>query len=68
MMFYKRLREIDVLEMMSSIIAETQDKPWEYYQDMTRQLWNKSQHAMMREVGFVNLGIDWPSEVMVNHT
>ena len=68
MMFYKRLREIDVPEMMSSIIAETQDKPWEYYQDMTRQLWDEARHAMMGEVGFVNLGIDWPSEVMVNHT
>ena len=68
MMFYKRLREIDVPEMMSSIIAETAGKPWEYYQDMTRQLWDEARHAMMGEVGFVNLGIDWPSEVMVNHT
>ena len=68
MMFYKRLREIDVPEMMSSIIAETPDKPWEYYQDMTRQLWDEARHAMMGEVGFVNLGINWPSEVMVNHT
>jgi len=30
MMFYKRLREIDVPEMMASIIAETPDKPWDY--------------------------------------
>ena len=28
MMFYKRLREIDVPEMMASILAETPDKPW----------------------------------------
>lgn len=58
MMFYKRLREIDVPEMMSSIIAETPDKPWEYYQDMSRQLWDEARHAMMGEVGFVNLGIN----------
>jgi hypothetical protein len=31
MMFYKRLREIDVPEMMASIIVETPDKPWGYY-------------------------------------
>ncbi|MFL2909217.1 MAG: hypothetical protein ACJZ70_01590 [Limisphaerales bacterium] len=68
MMFYKRLREIDVPEMMSSIIAETPKKPWEYYKDMTRQLWDEARHAMMGEVGFVNLGINWPKEVMVNHT
>ena len=68
MMFYKRLREIDVPEMMSSIIAETPGKPWGYYRDMTRQLWDEARHAMMGEVGFINLGIDWPAKVMVNHT
>jgi hypothetical protein len=65
-MFYKRLREIDVPEMMSSIIAETTGKPWGYYRDMSRQLWDEARHAMMGEVGFVNLGIDWPKTVMVN--
>jgi hypothetical protein len=68
MMFYKRLREIDVPEMMASIITETLNKPWEYYRDMTRQLWDEARHAMMGEVGFANLGIDWPSKVMINHT
>jgi hypothetical protein len=68
MMFYKRLREIDVPEMMASIIVETPGKPWEYYRDMTRQLWDEARHAMMGEVGFVNLGIDWPAQVMINHT
>jgi hypothetical protein len=68
MMFYKRLREIDVPEMMASIIAETSDKPWEYYRDMTRQLWDEARHAMMGEVGFAHLGIDWGKQVMVNFT
>ncbi len=68
MMFYKRLREIDVPEMMASIISETPDKPWAYYRDMTRQLWDEARHAMMGEVGFVSLGVDWPRKVMVNFT
>jgi len=68
MMFYKRLREVDVPEMMASIITETPDKPWDYYRDMSRQLWDEARHAMMGEVGFVNLGIDWPGKVMVNFT
>jgi len=68
MMFYKRLREIDVPEMMASIITETTGKPWDYYRDMTRQLWDEARHAMMGEVGFVSLGIDWPRHVMVNFT
>ena len=68
MMFYKRLREIDVPEMMASIIVETPDKPWDYYRDMTRQLWDEARHAMMGEVGFANLEIDWPRKVMINYT
>jgi len=68
MMFYKRLREIDVPEMMASIIAQTPDKPWDYYRDMTRQLWDEARHAMMGEVGFAQLGVDWGKQVMVNFT
>jgi len=68
MMFYKRLREVDVPEMMASIITETPDKPWDYYRDMTRQLWDEARHAMMGEVGFANLEVDWPKQVMINHT
>lgn len=67
MMFYKRIREIDVPEMMASIITETPSKPWEYYRDMTRQLWDEARHALMGEVGFVNLGVDW-RHVMINFT
>lgn len=68
MMYYKRLREIDVPEMMAGILAETPDKPWGYYRDMTRQLWDEARHAMMGEVGFASLGVDWPEKVMVNFT
>lgn len=68
MMYYKRLREIDVPEMMASIIAETKDKPWDYTVDMTRQLWDEARHAMMGEVGFVRIGIDWRKFVPVNFT
>jgi hypothetical protein len=68
MMFYKRLREVDVPEMMASIISETTGKPWDYYRDMTRQLWDEARHAMMGEVGFAQLGVDWPAKVMVNFT
>jgi hypothetical protein len=68
MMYYKRLREIDVPEMMASIITQTPDKPWGYYRDMSRQLWDEARHAMMGEVGFTSAGIDWPKQVAVNFT
>lgn len=68
MMFYKRLREVDVPEMMASIITETTGKPWDYYRDMTRQLWDEARHSMMGEVGFASLDIDWAKKIMVNFT
>jgi hypothetical protein len=68
MMYYKRLREIDVPEMMASIIAETDGQPWGYTVDMTRQLWDEARHAMMGEVGFVRAGVDWQRLVRVNFT
>ncbi len=61
MMYYKRLREIDVPEMMASILVETPGQPWEYYLEMSRQVWDECRHAMMGEVGFASLGIDWTS-------
>jgi hypothetical protein len=59
MLYFKRMREIDVPEMMSSILTEVTGKQWEYYLDMTRQLWDEARHAMMGEVGFASMGIDW---------
>ena len=67
MLYFMRLREIDVPEVMSSIIAETDGKPWKYYRDMTRQLWDEARHAMMGEIGFASLQIDW-TQVPVNFT
>jgi hypothetical protein len=66
MMLYKRLREIDVPEMMASIIYETKAKSWDYYHDMSRQLWDEARHAMMGEVGFVALGVDW-TQARITH-
>ncbi len=66
MMLFKRIREIDVPEMMASIIHETHGQPWGYYRDMSRQLWDEARHAMMGEVGFVALGIDW-TQARITH-
>ncbi len=61
MLYFKRMREIDVPEVISSILSENTGRSWEYYRDMTRQLWDEARHAMMGEVGFASLGIDWSS-------
>ena len=66
MMLFKRLREIDVPEMMASIIHQTKGQPWDYYLAMSRQLWDEARHAMMGEVGFVALGVDW-TQARITH-
>ncbi|MEH7479637.1 hypothetical protein V7157_00725 [Neobacillus drentensis] len=56
-LFYKRLREMDVPEWMAPIIFKSNDKPWEYSVDMSRQLWDEARHAMLGEIGLYQAGI-----------
>ncbi len=58
-LMYKRFHEMDVPEMMASIVLQTPGKPWEYYRDMGRQLWDEARHSMMGEVWFAKTGYDW---------
>jgi hypothetical protein len=58
-LMYKRLREMDVPEWLAPVIAQTPDKPWPYYRELARQLWDEARHAMMGEVGFESMGVDW---------
>lgn len=56
-LLYKRLREMDVPEWMGPILYKTKGKPWEYYQDLSRQLWDEVRHAMLGEVGLYQDGV-----------
>jgi hypothetical protein len=58
-LMYKRFHEMDVPEMMASIVVQTKGKDWEYYRDMGRQLWDEARHAMMGEIWFAKYDIDW---------
>lgn len=64
-LMFKRFHEMDVPEMMASIVLQTEGKPWEYYRDMGRQLWDEARHAMMGEVWFAKVGYDWSQ--VANH-
>ncbi|MEJ7813422.1 MAG: hypothetical protein WKG32_23645 [Gemmatimonadaceae bacterium] len=55
----KRALEMDVPEMMASIIVERRDAPWEFRRDFARQLWDEARHAMMGTVAFEARGVDW---------
>ena len=68
MLYYKRLREIDVPEVMATILVDLRDEePWNFHMEMSRQLWDEARHAMMGETGFVSHGIDW-TKIPINFT
>ncbi len=62
----RRVVEIDVAEYMSRIIAEAKDEPWEYYVEMTRQLWDETRHAMMGAIYFETHNIDWKRMIAIH--
>src|SRR6202008_3716042 len=58
---YKRLVEMDVPEWMAPIIFKTRGKPWEYYREMGRQLWDETRHAMAGEAALYACGVPFYS-------
>lgn len=54
---HKRLREMDVPEWMAPILFQTRGRPWEYYRELGRQLWDETRHAMMGEVALHAAGV-----------
>ena len=50
---------MDVPEMMASIMIERTGRPWDFYLDFSRQLWDECRHAMMGSVAFEAAGVDW---------
>jgi hypothetical protein len=55
----KRTLEMDVPEMMASVLVERTDLPWEFHREYVRQLWDETRHAMMGSVALEARGIDW---------
>ena len=55
----KRTLEMDVPEMMASVMVERTDQPWQFYLEYSRQLWDEMRHSMMGSVAFEARGVDW---------
>ncbi len=55
----KRTLEMDVPELMASILIERTGQPWEFYLDYSRQLWDECRHAMLGSVALEARGVDW---------
>ncbi len=61
----KRTLEMDVPELMASVMVERTDLPWEFHREYARQLWDEVRHAMMGSVAFEAKGVDW-TEIPLN--
>ena len=55
----KRALEMDVPELMASVMIDRTDLPWEFHRDYSRQLWDEARHAMMGTVALDARGVDW---------
>lgn len=55
----RRVVEMDVPEYLARVILLANSETWQYYVDMTRQLWDEVRHAMLGSIYFEALGIDW---------
>ncbi len=72
-LMFKRVREMDVPEVIAGIIAERwmdarnrvrggEAPPapdWAYYELMFRQMWDEARHAMLGETLLEHHGVDW---------
>lgn len=72
-LMFKRVREMDVPEVVAGIIAqrwaETRNairdggndvqRNWDYYVPMFRQMWDEARHAMFGETLLEHHGVDW---------
>lgn len=67
-LLFKRLREMDVPEVIAGIVAErwgdarnapSRGEPWAYYVSMLRQMWDEARHAMLGQATLESHGIDW---------
>jgi hypothetical protein len=69
-LLFKRLREMDVPEAIAGILAQTPGKPWDFYADMLRQMWDEARHALLGEAALHAKGVDWtrlPVNVTFSH-
>ena len=55
----RRTLEMDVPETMASFMSERRDRPWSFYREYGRQLWDEARHAMMGSVALHARGVDW---------
>ena len=69
-LMFKRVREMDVPEVIAGIVCERwaeernaggRGRPWAYYASMLRQMWDEARHAMLGQALLEAHGVEWQS-------
>lgn len=50
-----RLSEVNVSEGLAIVLCEVKDKPWEFYRDLSRHLWDEVRHSLFGEAALEHL-------------
>ena len=67
-LMFKRLREMDVPEVIAGIVAERwaeernageRGRPWAYYVSMMRQVWDEARHALLGQALMESRDVEW---------
>lgn len=58
-LLFKRLREMDVPEAIAGILAQMPGKPWPFYRDMLRQMWDEARHSLLGQIALEARGVEW---------
>ena len=58
-MFYVRLGEMELTELLALTLYEWPDPSFEVVREIARHLWDETRHSMLGETAFVDRGADW---------
>lgn len=58
-LLFKRVREMDVPELLAGILAQSPDRSWEDAAELFRQMWDEARHALLGEAALEARGVDW---------
>lgn len=58
-LLFKRVREMDVPEVLAGILAQSPERSWEEAAPLVRQMWDEARHALLGEVALEARGVEW---------
>jgi hypothetical protein len=69
-LLFKRVREMDVPEVVAGILAQSPPAEWDQCAQLFRQMWDEARHALLGEVALEARGANWralPINVTFSH-